>query len=753
MYCPNCGTRLEDNAKFCLNCGTDLRAAGAVSYNGNAPEAGGSPEVPAEPRNPQQSRSYDPKVYGAVPSGNHVKQGMGAGAVILVVAALALVLIGGGILLVRTLSGDKDADTASAESTSGLFASGTQNAGENAAGAETGTVDGTADAVNGGNVDAAGPGQSPQEAGAVLAENAQNTENAGGSGSGAPHVTPLPIPEIVQSQSARAQEIAELNAGGAQNADRIDIYAENYTPVRNKSLAWNNSLFYTLEDVYPDRYDDGQINGYLVSRKSFIAVHSGNTVEYEIYTNPGTGKVNKIVSIEYIGDHLEITDYYYLDSGKVNFIFVRTDYNYVPSYAVPEKDGERYYFNDDCLVKWRIVSGGSMNNYCIGSNSLEENHLGNEIAYDSMDAGSKAAYDAAEIRMLNAAYNTYNQVLSAGSVNRITGFVYNIDESVRTDAEVWLFQGDEYLYSCHPDQTGAYTIIVPAENTSYSLEIVAPGCERIVVWDISISIDVVYTYVDTVYAVNWQETPYQQTLCVRDALNYAPDGVSMMPVGGAEVHIRRGFNARATEIIAQGTTDAEGNLYITLIPGIYTAEVIKSGYDVICVNIVVRIDSGTVEIHFSPSLPEGEMRIVLSWGQYPEDLDSHLFTPYDSAMGDSGYHIFYSNQHDAVGDNLDVDDTDSYGPETITIPVVKNGLYKYYVVDYTNCSRSNPGSYDMSNSGATVNVYASNGLAATFYVPANQPGVIWEVFEIRNGQIIPNQRYYSNISGTDWWHR
>ena len=105
-----------------------------------------------------------------------------------------------------------------------------------------------------------------------------------------------------------------------------------------------------------------------------------------------------------------------------------------------------------------------------------------------------------------------------------------------------------------------------------------------------------------------------------------------------------------------------------------------------------------------------------------------------------------------MGNNLDVDDTDGYGPETTTIPLLKNGLYKYYVADYTNCSGSNPASYDMSYSGATVNVYTSNGLTATFTVPRNTPGVIWEVFEIRNGAIVPLQRYYSNIEDKSWWH-
>ncbi|MCW8631650.1 hypothetical protein OQH38_16240, partial [Acinetobacter baumannii] len=54
----------------------------------------------------------------------------------------------------------------------------------------------------------------------------------------------------------------------------------------------------------------------------------------------------------------------------------------------------------------------------------------------------------------------------------------------------------------------------------------------------------------------------------------------------------------------------------------------------------------------------GSMRIVLTWGEKPLDLDSHL--------NYSNQHIYWSNKegHQA---NLDVDDRDSYGPETITI--------------------------------------------------------------------------------------
>lgn len=58
----------------------------------------------------------------------------------------------------------------------------------------------------------------------------------------------------------------------------------------------------------------------------------------------------------------------------------------------------------------------------------------------------------------------------------------------------------------------------------------------------------------------------------------------------------------------------------------------------------------------------------------------------------------------------------------------------------------------MSCSQATVNVYSSDGWLKTFHVPTNTSGVIWEVFEIRNGKITPIQRYYDSVTNKDWWH-
>lgn len=94
----------------------------------------------------------------------------------------------------------------------------------------------------------------------------------------------------------------------------------------------------------------------------------------------------------------------------------------------------------------------------------------------------------------------------------------------------------------------------------------------------------------------------------------------------------------------------------------------------------------------------------------------------------SSAHVYYSNKN-SLNTKLDVDDTTSYGPETITVESIQDnpGIYTYYVHDYTN--RSYSSSTALSNSGATINIYfgSSRTPAYTLYVPSGT-GIYWNVF-------------------------
>lgn len=85
---------------------------------------------------------------------------------------------------------------------------------------------------------------------------------------------------------------------------------------------------------------------------------------------------------------------------------------------------------------------------------------------------------------------------------------------------------------------------------------------------------------------------------------------------------------------------------------------------------------------------------------------------------------------------LDIDDTWSEGPETITVTVVvdKELKYQYYVQDYTN--GGNLSSTELSFSGANVQVYNGEKLIKSYNVPMNEKGTRWNVFEIMDGKIV-----------------
>ena len=171
------------------------------------------------------------------------------------------------------------------------------------------------------------------------------------------------------------------------------------------------------------------------------------------------------------------------------------------------------------------------------------------------------------------------------------------------------------------------------------------------------------------------------------------------------------------------TTDSEGHYQFNVPSGKKTLTFSKDKYITESYTVEVKEDSSTKkDAVLSKKLDSDQYRIVLTWGASPEDLDSHLVGP--------GYHVYFSEKNGSDA-NLDVDDTESFGPETVTFKIKANGYYKYYVHDYTN--RENSMSRALSRSGAKVLVYNGNNLVAQYSVPGGI-GIHWNVFEIVNGE-------------------
>ena len=213
-------------------------------------------------------------------------------------------------------------------------------------------------------------------------------------------------------------------------------------------------------------------------------------------------------------------------------------------------------------------------------------------------------------------------------------------------------------------------------------------------------------------------------------------------VSGMTVYIYKGINVTSGTPVATVTTNANGN-YTTpeLAPGNYTAYVVDEralddeSYRYSPLPIAIKVLSGTTvsnqngTISNSVGLDIDSMRIVLTWGASPSDLDSHLWF--------GNYHTYHSQKN--VGTtSLDVDDTSSYGPETITISSVQDYIYTYCVYNYSQRGSGNS-AMTMANAQARVEVYIGGALAYTFYGPTTA-GVTWNVFSYNaiTGEFIIN---------------
>ncbi len=168
------------------------------------------------------------------------------------------------------------------------------------------------------------------------------------------------------------------------------------------------------------------------------------------------------------------------------------------------------------------------------------------------------------------------------------------------------------------------------------------------------------------------------------------------------------------------TTDSQGHASV---PDSVAADptalliVRKEGYS----DLVAKCPCAGMTYAVSPFMDKLDgMRIVLNWGARPVDLDGHLAFP--------RHHVFFLGKLGGEA-QLDVDHTDGYGPETITIIRKHPGeRYVYAVHDFAD--RGQPDTPDLSASEAKVFVYVGQTLIRTYYVPKGRKGNIWTVFAI-----------------------
>lgn len=209
----------------------------------------------------------------------------------------------------------------------------------------------------------------------------------------------------------------------------------------------------------------------------------------------------------------------------------------------------------------------------------------------------------------------------------------------------------------------------------------------------------------------------------------------------------RFFNALTGEAIPKATvtiddgedlaSDKEGKVRFPVPEEDGFLKVHFTATNYITTDIQAEVIAGTLffnRISVSPKLDLKDVRMVLDWEKSPKDIDAHF-------IKNNGYHISYRHTRilaDGSGE-LDRDDMDGYGPETITVRDIDDlATYEFQVHDYTNRNTSN--STGLSKSKATVKVYGEGRLLYVFQIPQGARGANWSVFKISEGQFIETNR-------------
>lgn len=337
------------------------------------------------------------------------------------------------------------------------------------------------------------------------------------------------------------------------------------------------------------------------------------------------------------------------------------------------------------------------------------------------------------VQFINNIKSTFDDVNNNEQNGIAFGYVYD-DETGRglSDVKISAYsqKTNSLIGTAITDDTGCYEIILPPDM--YILTFSKDGYKDEMLYHRFV--EETTDYLDEVTLIK-KVADYNVTCRVTNAFN-------AFPVGEARIRFREGINNKSGEYVKYagntviGNTDSfSGEVTVILPAGNYTAEVEKDGF-ITSYNSIVSKENNTVQnITITPELEESEYRIVLTWGNSPRDLDSHLTGNYNGA----NVHVMYSSKVFSHGDeviaSLDVDDTTCYGPETITINWNNIGeSYTYYVYDYTN--GGNTSSNALSNSNAHVAVYKGGQLVRYYNVPINCNGTKWNVFSIdTNGNI------------------
>lgn len=220
-------------------------------------------------------------------------------------------------------------------------------------------------------------------------------------------------------------------------------------------------------------------------------------------------------------------------------------------------------------------------------------------------------------------------------------------------------------------------------------------------------------------------------------------------VEGAVIKFRQGLNNQDGEVVETASTDQNGFYSINLPAGEYTGEI--SGPGLVPTYLYASAPSDVFNTNQNETAiraaASSEIKLMLSWGDTPHDLDSHLIgKTIDGTDLHTAYYQKTFEENGITYVDLDWDDVNSYGPETTSIRKLRDGKYVFYVNNFSNDSA-------LDTSKAVIKLFKGNSTTPdqVFNVPdGNGDERVWVAFKIEisnngeNVQITPINKLESD---------
>ncbi|MCR5301290.1 MAG: carboxypeptidase-like regulatory domain-containing protein [Lachnospiraceae bacterium] len=528
--------------------------------------------------------------------------------------------------------------------------------------------------------------------------------------------SPTPAPDTEKTEENIPDHVLPLDELMDPETGIVDYSVEMFKPgKRNADLKWKDSVFSRIENVKDPA--NAPVNTYTYRRVS-VKLTNNDISEYKVYINPENDLTEKITEIETSGDHRRIIDYYY-DNGNINYVSDYTTYVDKPVKLSSTDIESRYYFKNDCMVRYIYCSDNKPMEYTLAN-------------MDTYSSGTKDQYDYLEEEMINRAYYVYNIAPALEETQMLYGYVMDEFSMPMEDASIVVRceNDDSVVAEAVTDGDGFYKVSIDcADDKTYRVEAKKDTLDETNVYGITALSGSGKYAVEPIY-MGYSENGalYPSQFVVRDATD--PN----KPLAGADVEIRRGLNNRTGETVETGQLDDNGTAVISLRAGSYTAQISKGGYETLFLSVIIRLDHQFAIGFAAPDVDEDTYMAVVSWEAAPLDLDTTAISSQQVRVIRSG--------NDSLGLST---------AETLEIDNAGTDDYRIYVTDFGSITSNDTMSYNMTGSCVYVDVYDSEGHIGKYHVPLASAGVIWEAVEIHNRTLLPVNSYYYAIEDDPLW--